>query len=113
MSRVATSRASRYVTLALAIVILVPSLFGFGSKFLEFVALARGEVDGAFALTPVVNYLLASLGFLCLFGWAMLHGMFRNIEEPKYQLLENEERLDETSAMPGHSTDVAQPGNSQ
>ena len=75
----------------------MPSLWGFGSKFLEFVALARGEVDGAFALTPVVNYLLASFGFLCLFCWAALNGMFHDIEQPKVTMLENEARLDADS----------------
>lgn len=82
------------ITLLLAVAILVPSLWGFGSKFREFVALASGEVDGAFALTPVVNYLLASLGFLCLFLWAAVNGMFHDIERPKETMLENEAMLD-------------------
>lgn len=82
------------VTLLLAVLILLPSLWGFGSKFVEFVILARGDVDGAFALTPVVNYLLASLGFLCLFGWAIGNGMFHDIERPKETMLENEAMLD-------------------
>ena len=92
------------LTLLLAVLILVPSLWGFGSKFLEFVALVRGEVDGAFAVTPVVNYLLASLGFLCLFGWAACNGMFHDIERPKQTMLENEARLDgDTWSAAGNS----------
>ena len=82
------------VTLILAVLILVPSLWGFGSKFLEFIAIFRGEVDGAFAIAPILNYLLASLGFLLLFLWATANGMFNDIERPKYRLLETEERLD-------------------
>ena len=78
----------------MAVAVLVPSLYGFGTKFLEFIALYRGDVDGAFAITPILNYLLASLGFLCLFGWAALGGMFRDIEQPKHTMLENEARLD-------------------
>ena len=77
-----------------AVVILVPSLLGFGNKFLELVAVYRGESDGAFAVAPIVNYLLASLGFLMLFGWAAAHGMFRDIERPKWAMLENEASLD-------------------
>lgn len=92
------SRWRGITTLLLAIGILVPSLWGFGTKFIEFVALARGDVDGVFAVTPVVNYLLASLGFLCLFGWAIAGGMFRDIEQPKRTMLEIEERLDAMSA---------------
>ncbi len=87
-------RLRQCITLLLAIAILVPSLFGFGSKFREFIILARGDVDGAFAISPVVNYLLASLGFLCLFCWAVLNGMFHDIEGPKRTMLENERRLD-------------------
>jgi len=90
------------LTLLLAVLILVPSMWGFGMKFLEFLALARGDVDGAFALTPVTNYLLASLGFLCLFGWAAANGMFHDIERPKRTMLENEMRLDKASHYSTH-----------
>jgi hypothetical protein len=89
----------------LALAVLLPSLYGFGTKFLEFVELYRGDVDGAFAITPIANYLLASLGFLCLFGWAVFHGMFRDIERPKITMLENEAMLDRaeqgTNPLPG------------
>ncbi|HUS37892.1 MAG: hypothetical protein WBF93_16470 [Pirellulales bacterium] len=94
MNEPESSRSRGTITLLLAVLILVPSLYGFGTKFAEFLALVRGDVDGAFAITPVVNYLLASLGFLCLFCWAALHGMFHNIEGPKYKMLENERYLD-------------------
>ncbi len=80
--------------LVMALAILVPSLYGFGTKFLEFIALYRGDVEGAFAISPIVNYLLASLGFLFLFAGPAMHGMFRDIEQPKYTMLENEPRLD-------------------
>jgi hypothetical protein len=82
-------------TAIFALVILVPCLLGFGNKFREFILLFRGDVDGVFAITPILNYLLASLGFLCLFCWAILHGMFHDIEQPKLEMLENERRLDE------------------
>lgn len=93
MSR-ANPRTRQLITLALAVAILVPSLWGFGTKFIEFIILFRGDAEGVFAITPIVNYLLASLGFLCLFIWATLNGMFHDIERPKYTMLENEARLD-------------------
>ena len=77
----------------LALVILVPALLGFGTKFLEFLALV-GQEEGAFTVVPILNYLLVSFGFLLLFGWAVLHGMFRDIEKPKVTMMENEARLD-------------------
>jgi hypothetical protein len=87
-------RRKRVVMWMMALAVLLPSLYGFGTKFLEFIALYRGDVDGVFAITPILNYLLASLGFLCLFGWAALGGMFRDVEQPKRTMLENEARLD-------------------
>lgn len=90
-----TTRTQLIVTIVFAFVILIPSLYGFGNKLREFVLLFRGDVDGVFAITPIMNYLLASLGFFFLFFWAIYHGMFRDIEAPKYTMLENERKLDE------------------
>jgi len=92
--RGATSRAQVLTTIAFALVILVPSLVGFANKFREFILLYRGDVDGVFAITPIMNYLLASLGFFCLFGWAAFQGMFSDMEKPKITFLETEAMLD-------------------
>ncbi len=92
------SRTRSHLTLLLAAVILVPALFGFGKKFLEFLALLD-DAEGSFAVLPVLNYLLASAGFLLLFGWAVLHGMFRDIEKPARNMLELEQRLDAEEAL--------------
>ena len=91
-----TSRAQVLTTIGFALLILVPSMLGFANKFREFILLYRGDVDGVFAITPIVNYLLASLGFFCLFFWAIYQGMFRDIEAPKFTMLENERKLDES-----------------
>ena len=89
-----TPRSQVITTVIFAVVILVPSMLGFATKFREFIMIYRGDVDGVFAITPIVNYLLASLGFFFLFCWATAHGMFRDIERPKYTMLENERKLD-------------------
>ncbi len=57
----------RLLGLLLAGVILIPSLLGFGNKFLELIRIYRGDADGAFAVAPITNYILASTGFLLLF----------------------------------------------
>lgn len=90
-----------YVTIGSAVLILIPSMYGFGAKFVELIAVYRGDPEGAFAVTPIVNYLLASCGFLLLLGWAAANGMFRNIEAPKQQMLENEARLEAASRRKG------------
>lgn len=92
-----TPRGVFITTAVLGVLILIPSLLGFANKLLEFAHVVQGDADGAFALTPIVNYLLASLGFLCLLIWAALHGMFRDIEAPKRVMLEREELLDRPS----------------
>lgn len=87
------SRA-HWVTLVFAIIILVPSMLGFVTKFIEFVHTFRDDAQGAFAITPMVNYLLASLGFLCLLIWATVNGMFHDMEQPKHVMLRRELMLD-------------------
>ena len=93
----ASLRASRLrnrVVAIMAVAILIPSMLGFVNKFRELVNVYQGEADGAFAIAPILNYVLASLGFLMLLGWAAMNGMFRNIEGPKYDMLETERQLD-------------------
>ena len=82
----------------MSVVILGFCFFGFGSKFVELVRLVATDSvvaqEGVFAIAPLMNYLLASAGFLCLLGWAAMHGMFRDIEKPKETMLDVETRLD-------------------
>jgi hypothetical protein len=87
-------RWQRWTTLILAVLILLPSMYGFVGKFIEFVHIYRGEAGGAFAVAPIMNYLLATLGFFCLLIWAARNGMFHNVEQPKLKMLENEQLLD-------------------
>lgn len=86
--------SGRRWTKILAVIVLVPCFLGFGNKFLEFIATYRGEPDGIFVLLPMINYLLATGGFLFLLVWATMHGMFRDVERPKYAMLEQEAMLD-------------------
>jgi hypothetical protein len=83
------------ITIVFGVLILIPSLLGFTMKFKELVALTGGNSDsGGFAITPVINYLLASIGFFLLLMWAAVNGMFRDLERPKYLMLEREQELD-------------------
>ena len=82
------------ITIVFGILILIPSMLGFVMKFGELMTLTGGSTEGGFAITPVINYLLASLGFFFLLVWAAINGMFRDLERPKYLMLENERELD-------------------
>jgi hypothetical protein len=70
----------------------------FALKLTEFVRTAgRGEMPG-FAFATVVSYFIVTLGFLCLAFWAFLRGHYRDIEAPKYRLLETEAEYDRIEA---------------
>jgi hypothetical protein len=90
-----SSRIKSITLLIMTVIILVPTMTGFVMKFIEFVHTFRSGSEGVFAITPMTNYLLASLGFLCLLVWATLNGMFHDVERPKYTMLETEKRLDD------------------
>ena len=89
------------ITVGLGVLILIPSMLGFVMKFMEFAKLAErgagvaGQAgEGGFAVTPIVNYVFASGGFLLLLLWAAMNGMFRDLEHPKHVMLMNEKELD-------------------
>ncbi|HND51062.1 MAG TPA: hypothetical protein PLV92_01655 [Pirellulaceae bacterium] len=88
------SRVQWRLTIAFAVAILIPSMYGFAGKFIELVHIFKGEPGGAFAIAPITNYLLASLGFLCMLVWAAMNGMFHDVEQPKHMMLEHEQQLD-------------------
>lgn len=94
-----TSRKKTMTTIAFAIIILVPSMMGFITKFIEFIHTFREESNGVFAITPMVNYLLASLGFLCMLIWAIANGVFNDLEAPKEIMIERERELDRASGI--------------
>ncbi len=94
-------RRQFWVTVAMAVLILIPSMYGFVGKFVEFVHIYRGSEGGGFAVAPIANYLLASAGFFCMLLWASWNGMFRDVEQPKVEMLENEMRLDQERPVHG------------
>ena len=94
------ARITFIFTIVIGLMILIPSMLGFIAKFIELFAVLNGDPDGVFALTPILNYLLASLGFFCLLLWAAGRGMFRDVELPKRTMLEQEDMLDGRSTSP-------------
>ena len=89
-----TPRSVMIATVVVGVLILLPSMVGFFNKFMEFANLIKGDAEGAFAMTPIANYTLASLGFFCLLIWAAAQGMFHDIEAPKRTMLDHESELD-------------------
>lgn len=92
--------------LIISLVILGPCLVTFGGKLQMLIAVFRGQAEWAFAVTPVVNYILASIGFVLLFLWAILNGMFSHLEEPKLTMLTNERMLDRLEQEQAEASEI-------
>lgn len=81
------------IIIGMAVLIIVPSAIGFTEKFIQFVRTLSSDDGGHFTVIPILNYLIVTAGFTCLLVWATAHGMFRDVEKPKFKLLEQEEEL--------------------
>ena len=84
-----------------AVIIVAGTAFIF--KLTEFIVVATSDGPDALAsfLIPVMNYLLVAAGFLCLFFWAYFTGQFKDVEAPKYRMLEMQREIDEREAGRG------------
>ncbi len=79
---------------SVAMVLIAGSAFLF--KLIEFYTIATTHGPDALGsfLIPVANYLLVAAGFFCLFLWAYVSGQFRDVEAPKYRMLEMQDEID-------------------
>ena len=94
MIRIKDSRAKRITLLVIAGLILIPGAYGFIEKLIQFFRMLRIDRGVDFTLVPISNYLFVAAGMACMLVWAILHGMFRDIEAPKFDMLEREEALE-------------------
>lgn len=97
MPRERTSRAAQRFLWPFSVLLVLIAGSAFIFKLIEFfiTATTRGPDALASFLIPVLNYLLVAAGFFCLFLWAYLTGQFRDIEGPKYRMLEMQRRIAE------------------
>ena len=95
MTQQQTPYRTHWLTWFFSAMVLIPTILGFANKFLDLVLVVQGDEDGAFAVTPIVNYLFATAGFLCLFVWTATQGALQNLDSPSHTMMENERRLDE------------------
>lgn len=65
-------------------------------KLFSFLTTIRRDELAGFAFDPIVIYGIVALGFLLLLAWAWLTGQFRDVERPKYEMLE---RFEEQEAL--------------
>ncbi len=86
-------RIAQYVCVVMLLAVFIGA-FGFVYKLVQFAREAMGEDAASFAVVPVLTYACVAGGFLSLFLWSLSRGQFRDIEGPKYRLLEDEERYE-------------------
>jgi len=83
---------------AFSLIIMSGAALGFGGKIFEFLRTWHEIPEAKFALIPVALYFCTAVGFMCLFLYAVMHGMLSDIEGPKYRMLEEAEELEQREA---------------
>lgn len=70
-------------------------------KLVDFTTTATRDGTEALAsfLIPVLNYLLVAAGFFCLFLWAYFRGHYKDVEGPKYRMLELNEQINRAESL--------------
>jgi nitrogen fixation-related uncharacterized protein len=71
-------------------------------KLFSFMKTIKRDEMAGFAFDPIVTYGFVAMGFLFLLGWAYMTGQFRDIERPKYDMLE---RFKEQERLEGLTTE--------
>lgn len=89
-----TKHRTHWAVWVFAALVLIPTILGFANKFLDLILVAQGDEEGAFAVTPIVNYLFATAGFLCLLIWTATQGAFQDLDQPSRTMFENEQKFD-------------------
>ena len=82
---------THWMTWFFAALVLIPTILGFANKFLDLILVMQGDEEGAFAATPIMNYLLATAGFLCLLIWTATQGAFEDLDAPSRKMFEDEQ----------------------
>jgi nitrogen fixation-related uncharacterized protein len=93
--------ARRIVVTGFAAAILAIAGVGFIYKMTEFATtIARDDVEG-FGAVAVSIYLIGVLPIVFLTLWAVLTGRFRDVERPKYRMLELDREIERGGELGG------------
>jgi len=97
------SRRSRLFLWIFSVTMILVAGTAFLFKLIEFFHTATTEGPNAMGsfLIPVLNYLLVAAGFGLLFLWAYFTGQFRDVERPKYRMLQMQRQIDAQEAGAG------------
>lgn len=86
------------ITLVIVTLLIIgPGAYGFLDKLIQFAWTIRNDPYGNFTMVPLSNYMIVAFGMTCMLIWATAHGMFRDVERPKFTMLEQEEEIERAS----------------
>ena len=87
--------------------VLLVAATAFIYKITEFsMTIVRDGLEG-FGIVAIATYLVGLVGLLLLNMWALSRGYFKDIEAPKFRLLEMEADYDRIERETGHSPRVS------
>lgn len=92
------SRGARRFLWVFSVAMLVITGTAFLFKLIEFAYSFTGDQPLRFAILPVITYLIVASGFACLFFWAYLTGQYKDVEAPKYRMLQMQDEIDAREA---------------
>jgi hypothetical protein len=90
---------------AFAVVVLVVAGAGFVYKMTEFAITMAGDEVVGFGAVAVATYLIGMLPIVFVTLWAVVTGRFRDVERPKFRMLELDREIEaaERARRPGHA----------
>lgn len=91
------------VVIGFSTAVILMAAGGFLYKITEFAqTILKDELQG-FGISAIATYLVGMFGLLFLSLWGFFRGYFRDIERPKYRMLEMEEdyeRIEQRTGQP-------------
>lgn len=73
-------------------------------KLFSFMKTIKKDELAGFAFDPLIVYGFVAMGFILLLAWAYLTGQFRDIESPKYEMLERFEEQERAEGLTAGGT---------
>lgn len=86
--------ARALVVFAFAIAVMAIAGLGFVYKMTEFVVTISQDDVAGFGVAAVATYLIGMLPLVFLTLWGVLSGKFRDIEQPKFRVLELDREIE-------------------
>ena len=96
-------RTRTVVLFAFFVSVMVVAGGGFLLKMFEFVMTMSGDEVAGFGAVAVSTYLLGMAPLLFLMLWAVTTGRFRDVEAPKFRMLELDREIERGGELGGPS----------